>query len=58
MWYTALSKMEATKVAVYIYVIPLFTAVMAYFVLKEIVDIYTAIGGFVTIVGVYLTERY
>jgi drug/metabolite transporter (DMT)-like permease len=57
-WYTALSKMDATKVSVYIYMIPLFTAIIAYFVLDEAIDIYTAIGGAVTIIGVYLTERY
>ncbi len=49
--------MDATKVAVYIYTIPLFTAIMAYFVLGEVIDIYTVIGGFVTILGVYITER-
>jgi len=56
-WYFALEREEATNVAVYIYLIPLFTAIIAYFTLDEVVTPFKAIGGFLTIFGVYLVER-
>lgn len=56
-WYFALEREEATNVAVYIYLIPLFTAVIAYFTLNEILTIFKAIGGFLTILGVYIVEK-
>lgn len=56
-WYFALEREEATNVAVYIYLIPLFTAIIAYFTLNEVVTIFKAVGGFLTIFGVYLVER-
>ncbi len=57
-WYDALQKMDAARVAVFIYLIPLFTAIMAYFALNEKIDVYTAFGGIITMIGIYLTEKY
>jgi len=57
-WYSALKTMETTRVAVFVYIVPLFTAVMAYFVLNEKIGVFTAIGGFLTMLGVYITEKY
>jgi drug/metabolite transporter (DMT)-like permease len=57
-WYMALENMDATKVAVFIYLIPLFTAIMAFFILDERIDFFTVVGGVMTMIGVYLTERY
>ena len=56
-WYSALSVMEATKVAVFVYLIPLFTAVMAYFALGEDIGPFTVLGGILIVLGVYLVER-
>ncbi|WP_456370433.1 EamA family transporter, partial [Geoglobus sp.] len=56
-WYSALSVMEATKVAVFVYLIPLFTAVMAYFALGEDIGLFTVLGGILIVLGVYLVER-
>ncbi len=56
-WYSALTTMDATNVAVFVYIVPLFTAIMAFFVLKEAIGIFTIIGGILTIVGVYFVER-
>ncbi len=55
-WYWALEKEDASRVAVYIYFIPLFTAILAYFILNEPVGILKVIGGFLTIAGIYLAE--
>lgn len=56
-WYSALSSMEATKVAVFVYLIPLFTAVMAYFALGEDIGPFTVLGGILIVSGVYLVEK-
>ncbi|MBC7115396.1 MAG: DMT family transporter [Archaeoglobi archaeon] len=57
-WYSALAVMEATKVAAFVYIIPFFTAIMAFSVLGEEIGIFTALGGILTITGVYLVERH
>ncbi len=54
-WYHALSSSDSTSVAVYVYLVPLFTAVFSYFALHEVADIFTVVGGAITILGVYLT---
>jgi len=54
-WYYALSNSDSTSVAVYVYLVPLFTAIFAYYALSEVPDIFTAVGGAITILGVYLT---
>lgn len=57
-WYSALKVMGTTDVAVFVYIVPLFTAIMALFVLNEEIGIFTVIGGVMTMLGVYITERY
>ena len=54
-WYYALSDSDSTSVAVYVYLVPLFTAIFAFYALNEVPDIFTVIGGIVTISGVYIT---
>jgi drug/metabolite transporter (DMT)-like permease len=49
--------MNATNVAVFTYLIPLLTAVLAVTVLNEEISFYTVLGGVVVISGVYLVER-
>uniref|UniRef100_A0A7C2NAB7 DMT family transporter n=1 Tax=Archaeoglobus fulgidus TaxID=2234 RepID=A0A7C2NAB7_ARCFL len=56
-WYFALSNADSTSVAVYVYLVPLFTAVFAFYALNETPDLFTAIGGIITVAGVYLTVR-
>lgn len=54
-WYYALSDSDSTSVAVYVYLVPLFTAIFAFYALNEVPDIFTVIGGVITIAGVYIT---
>ncbi len=54
-WYEALSSEDSVSVSAYIYLVPLFTAIIAYFVLDEVPDIYTVVGGAATLFGVYMT---
>lgn len=57
-WYAALTKMETTRVAVFVYIVPLFTAIMAFSILDEYIGYFTVIGGFLTMIGLYITERF
>ncbi|MBO8181481.1 MAG: DMT family transporter [Archaeoglobus sp.] len=56
-WYKALEVEDASKVAIYIYMIPFFTAIMAFFLLNEKITVIKILGGVLTILGVYLAER-
>jgi len=55
-WYYVLEKRESSIVAAYVYLIPLFTAIMAYYILHEEITILTAIGGALTITGILFAE--
>ena len=57
-WFKALEKMDATNVAVFVYLVPLFTVMMAVPLLGEKVTIFTVIGGILTMAGVYITESF
>jgi drug/metabolite transporter (DMT)-like permease len=56
-WYKVLEDEDASKVAIYIYMIPFFTAIMAFFLLNEKITPIKIFGGILTILGVYLAER-
>lgn len=55
-WYYVLKKRDATIVAAYVYLIPLFTSIMAHYFLQEEITTFTAIGGFFTIFGILFAE--
>jgi len=56
-WYKALAKMSATEVAVFVYLVPLFTAIMAFLLLGERITLFTVVGGIMTMAGVYMVEQ-
>lgn len=55
-WYYALGKIEASRVAVFLNLIPLFTITMSFFI-NEIPTILFLVGAIIIIYGVYLTQR-
>ncbi len=55
-WYQAIKEEKASKVAVFLYSIPLFTALFANIFLGERITIYMLLGGALVIYGVHLTE--
>jgi drug/metabolite transporter (DMT)-like permease len=55
-WYYALSKTEASRAAVFLNLIPLFTIALSFFI-KEIPTILFLIGAILIIYGVYLTQK-
>jgi len=52
----ALTKIEASKAAVFIYLIPVFTLILAYFVLNEKLSIAELIACFTILFGVFISE--
>ena len=55
-WYYALKKIEASKAAVFLNLIPLFTIVMSFFI-GENITIFFLFGAMLIIYGVYLTQK-
>jgi drug/metabolite transporter (DMT)-like permease len=56
-WYDALAKMDATKVAIFLNLIPLFAMPLSYLILREEITIFLIIGAAFIIYGIYLTEK-
>ncbi len=56
LWYYALSKIEASKVAVFTNGQPVITAILAYIFLKQGITLTFALGALVTIGGVIITQ--
>ena len=52
----ALTKIQASKAAVFVYLIPVFTLILAYFVLNEKLSIIEFIACLVILVGVFISE--
>ena len=56
-WCYALTVMDATKVGVYLNLIPLFAMSLSYLILKEDITLLLLIGAALIIYGIYSTER-
>jgi drug/metabolite transporter (DMT)-like permease len=52
----ALTKIQASKAAVFVYLIPVFTLILAYFVLNEKLSISEFVACFVILIGVFISE--
>jgi len=55
-WYYALKKTEASKAAVFLNLIPLFTITMSLF-LGEVITVFFLLGATLIIFGVYITQK-
>lgn len=56
-WNRSMNCEKASNVAMFLYFVPVVTAIMAWFLLGEIITIFTVIGGALVIFGVYMAER-
>ena len=54
----ALEKMDTSKVALYIYFVPLSTIILAALILHETLTMASAAGGIMVLVGMYLAEKH
>ena len=57
LWYRALERMNAARVAAFLYIEPIVTLITAVLLLDESFKLTTIIGGLVVLLGVYLTQR-
>ena len=56
-WYDALADAEASKVAIFLNLIPLFAMLLSYLILKEKMGMSLLAGAFLIITGIYLTQK-
>ena len=56
-WYKALKEMEASKVAIYLTLIPLFSIILASIILHEKITPTIIFGAILIMIGIYLTEK-
>lgn len=56
-WYRAVERLGAAKTSVFIYLIPLITAIFSATILGKVITAFKAVGGFLTIVGLYMAEK-
>lgn len=57
LWFYALKKMEASKLAVFNNFQPVLTALLAFFIFGTGVTMYFVVGGIMIILGVFMTQR-
>ena len=55
-WNRAISQIETVKVGMFLYLIPIITSILSYFVLGETLTIATLVGGALVLIGVFITE--
>ena len=56
-WYIALRIKTASEISIYLYIIPVLSTILSYFILGDIVTRYFIIGGTLVIIGLYLVNR-
>ncbi len=57
LWYAALAKLEASRVAALLYIEPLVTLAAAVVLLQEEIGVSTVVGGVLVLLGVFLVQR-
>jgi drug/metabolite transporter (DMT)-like permease len=56
-YFCALNKFNVSKVAIFEYLIPVFSILMAVFFLNEIITLFTLVGGAAIIFGIHLVQK-
>jgi drug/metabolite transporter (DMT)-like permease len=56
-WYDALSRMEATKIAIFLNLIPVFAVIFSFLILQEDITYGMIAGALCIMYGIYLTQR-
>ncbi|MFB0546400.1 MAG: EamA family transporter, partial [Anaerolineae bacterium] len=57
LWNYALSKMDASKASVFLFLGPVIVIIISWLFMGEVITIHTIIGSVLVLFGVYLTER-
>lgn len=56
-WYKALEGMDVSKAGLYLFLIPIISSILAYFILEEKLDFMFLIGSFLVIIGLFLSSK-
>lgn len=57
LWNYALSKMEATKASVFLFLIPVIAILIGWLFMEEALTVYTITGSILILGGIYITEK-
>lgn len=55
-WFTALSRLEASQTAVFLYFTPIVSVILSFLILGEVLTIYLIIGAVLVLSGAYITN--
>lgn len=56
-WYTALSRLEASQTAVYLFFVPIISVILSFLILGEDLTVYLVLGALLVLIGAYVTSR-
>lgn len=57
LWYSAMKKMEISRLSFFVYLVPIFSIIASHIVLKEKFIPYTIFWGFIVITGVFIAQK-
>jgi len=57
LWYSAMEKLEVSKLSFFVYLIPIFSLLSSYILLKEEVKLLTIFAGFIVIIGIAIAQK-
>jgi drug/metabolite transporter (DMT)-like permease len=57
LWYSAMEKMEVSKLSFFTYLIPLFSLISSHFLLQEEIKVATILAGFIAVLGVAIAQK-
>jgi len=56
-WYVALQLKTATEISVYLYLIPVFSTLVSFFLFDDKITLYYVLGGILVIIGLYVVNQ-
>ncbi len=57
LWYSAMEKMEISKLSFFVYLIPIFSIIFSHILLREEMKLLTILAGFVVLVGIAIAQK-
>ena len=56
-WYVALQIKTATEISVYLYLVPVFSTLISFFIFDDKITVYYIFGGILVIIGLYIVNQ-
>jgi len=57
LWYSAMEKMEVSKLSFFVYLIPILSLISSHIILKEEMKLMTILAGFVVLIGIAIAQK-